>query len=106
MDWVNHLDVGLAGLTTAGFELRDDEAESTTFDKTIFTWAWFLQHQWEPIDRVTLIGGVRHTRHNFFGHETTAETSASYRLPVTGTRVRGNSTRHEVGRAWAGAASP
>ncbi|OGX17754.1 MAG: hypothetical protein A2105_06375 [Omnitrophica WOR_2 bacterium GWF2_63_9] len=90
MDWVNRLDVGPAGLTTTGFELRDDEAESTGFEKTIVTWAWFLQHQWEPIEPLTLLGGVRHLRHNVFGHETTAETSASYRLPATDTRIRGS----------------
>ncbi len=90
MDWVNRFDVGLAGLTTTGFELRNDQGESGSFDKTIFAWAWFLQHQWEPVDRVTLIGGVRHLRHNFFGHETTAETSVSARIPVTETRLRGS----------------
>jgi vitamin B12 transporter len=39
---------------------------------------------------VTLIAGTRHLRHNLFGHETTAEASASYRIPVIETRLRGN----------------
>jgi len=88
MDWLHRVGLGRWGLVTAGFELKDEEAESTRFDKTIFQWAWFLQHQLEVTDRLTLIGGVRNLRHNFFGHETTSEASVSYRLPVTETRLR------------------
>ncbi|MDP3723278.1 MAG: TonB-dependent receptor [Candidatus Omnitrophota bacterium] len=88
MDWLNRFGLDRWGLLTAGFELKDEEAESTGFDKTVFQWAWFLQHQLDVSDRLTLIGGVRNLRHNFFGHETTSEVSASYRVPVTGTRLR------------------
>jgi len=90
MDWLNRFGFGHWGLLTAGFELKDEEAESTGFDKTVFQWAWFLQHQFDLTDRVTLIGGVRNLRHNFFGHETTSEASVSYRVPVTETRLRAN----------------
>ncbi|MBI1992549.1 MAG: TonB-dependent receptor [Candidatus Omnitrophica bacterium] len=90
MDWLNRFGFGRWGLLTTGFELKDEEAESTGFDKTVFQWAWFLQHQLDLTDRVTLIGGVRNLRHNFFGHETTSEVSASYRVPVTETRLRAN----------------
>lgn len=90
MDWLSRLSLGRWGLSTTGFELKDEEAESTRFDKTVFQWAWFLQHQFDVTDRLTLIGGVRTLRHNFFGHETTSEASASYRIPVTETRLRAN----------------
>lgn len=90
MDWLNRLSLGRWGLLTTGFELKDEEAESTGFNKTVFQWAWFLQHQLDVTDRLTLIGGVRNLRHNFFGHETTSEVSASYRVPVTETRLRAN----------------
>ena len=90
MDWLNRLSLGRWGLLTTGFELKDEEAESTGFDKTVFQWAWFLQHQLDVTDRLTLIGGVRNLRHNFFGHETTSEASVSYRVPVTETRLRAN----------------
>lgn len=87
-DWLHRFMLGPFGLTTAGVEFRDDEAESTRFQKTILTWATFVQHQLEFFDRLTLLGGVRHGRHNFFGHETTSEASASYRIPVIETRLR------------------
>ncbi len=90
MDWLNRLSLGQWGVLTTGFELKDEEAESTGFRKTVFQWAWFLQHQLDVTDRLTLIGGVRNLRHNFFGHETTSEVSASYRVPVTETRLRAN----------------
>ncbi len=90
MDWLNRLGLGRWGVLTTGFELKDEEAESTVFNKTVFQWAWFLQHQFDVTDRLTLIGGVRSLRHNFFGHETTSEASASYRVPVTETRLRVN----------------
>ena len=90
MDWLHRVGFGRWGLLTAGFELKDEEAESTGFDKTVFQWAWFLQHQFDLTDRLTLIGGVRNLRHNFFGHETTSEASVSYRVPVTETRLRAN----------------
>ncbi len=90
MDWLHRFGVGRWGLLTAGFELRDEEAEVTGFRKTVFQWAWFLQHQVDVTGRLTLIGGVRNLRHNFFGHETTSEASASFRVPVTETRLRAN----------------
>lgn len=89
-DWVHRLDLDPAGLTVTGFDLRDEEAESTRFTKTVVTWAWFLQHQLDLTDRLTLIGGVRTQRHNTFGQETTSEASASYRVPGTETRLRAN----------------
>jgi len=89
-DWLHRLRLEPLGLTTIGAEVRDEEGEVSTFSKTAFIWAGFLQHQFDPTEHLTLIGGVRHTRHNFFGHETTAEGSASYRIPATGTRLRGS----------------
>ncbi len=88
VDWLHRLHLAPIGLTTLGAEIRDEEAEVSSFSKTAFIWAGFLQHQLDPTEHLTLIGGVRQTHHNFFGHETTAEGSASYRIPATGTRLR------------------
>lgn len=90
MDWLSRFNGGRWGLLTTGFELKDEEAEAESFRKTVFQWAWFLQHQLDLTDRLTVIGGVRNLRHNFFGHETTSEASASFRVPVTETRLRAN----------------
>ena len=89
LDWIHRVNVQSAGLLTTGFQWKDDLAESR-FKSTVKQWAWFLQHQVEPVDRLTLIGGVRINRHGLFGGATTSETSASYRLPVTETTLRGN----------------
>ena len=70
-------------------EFKDEEAEAA-FKNTVTQWAMFFQHQFDCGDRLTLIGGTRHLRHNQFGHDTTAEASASYRVPIIETRVRGN----------------
>jgi vitamin B12 transporter len=89
LDWIHRVNVQSAGLLTMGFQWKDDLAESR-FKNTVKQWAWFLQHQVEPVDRLTLIGGVRINRHGLFGGATTSEASASYRLPVTETTLRGN----------------
>ena len=89
IDWIHHVNLGPAGISTTGFQWKDDTAESR-FTNTVKQWAWFFQHQLDPIDRVTLIGGVRVNRHTLFGAATTSEASASYRIPVTETRVRGS----------------
>lgn len=88
-EWLQRIGFGPFGLSTAGLEFKNEEAESS-FEKTVTQWAVFFQHQLDLGERLTLIGGTRHLRHNMFGHETTAEASASYRIPVIETRVRGN----------------
>ena len=89
IDWIHHVNLGPVGVSTTGFQWKDDTAESR-FQNTIKQWAWFFQHQVDPIERVTLIGGVRINRHSLFGEATTSEASVSYRVPVTDTRLRGN----------------
>jgi vitamin B12 transporter len=88
-EWLQRISWGPVGLSTGGIEFKDEEAESS-FERVVTQWAAFFQHQLELGDRLTLIGGTRHLRHNQFGHETTAEASASYQVPVIDTRVRGN----------------
>ena len=89
MDWIHHVNLGSAGVSTTGFQWKDDTAESR-FKNTVKQWGWFFQHQLNLIDRLTLIGGVRLSRHTLFGEATTSEASVSYRIPVTETRLRGN----------------
>jgi len=89
IDWIHHVNLGPVGVSTTGLQWKDDMAESR-FKNTVKQWAWFFQHQLDPIDRVTLIGGVRLNRHELFGEATTSEASMSYRIPVIETRVRGN----------------
>lgn len=88
-EWLQRISWGRFGLSTGGLEFKDEEAESS-FERTVTQWAAFLQHRVDLWDRLTLIGGTRHLRHNIFGHETVAETSASYRVPVIETRLRGS----------------
>ena len=88
IDWIHHIDLGSAGVSTTGLQWKDDEAESR-FKNTVKQWAWLFQHQLEVQDRLTLIGGVRINEHSLFGEHTTTEASASYRIPVTETTVRG-----------------
>jgi len=88
-EWLQRVSWGSLGLSTGGLEFRDEEAESS-FEQVVTQWAMFVQHQLDLGDRLTVIGGTRHLRHNLFGHETTAEASASYRIPVIDTRLRGN----------------
>jgi len=88
-EWLQRVAWGPLGLSTGGIEFKDEEAEAR-FENVVTQWAVFLQHQLDLGDRLTVIGGSRHLRHNSFGHETTAEASASYRIPVMETRVRGN----------------
>ena len=88
-EWLQRISWGSFGLSTGGMEFKDEEAEAA-FEKTVTQWAMFVQHQLDVGDRLTLIGGTRYLRHNQFGHDTTAEASASYRVPIIDTRVRGN----------------
>jgi len=88
-EWLQRISWGPFGLSTGGVEFKDEEAESS-FEQVVAQWAAFFQHQLTLGDRLTLIGGARHLRHNLFGHDTTAEASASYRIPVIETRLRGN----------------
>ncbi len=89
VEWLQRIAWGPLGHSTAGFEFKDEEAESS-FSETIMQQAVYLQHQLDLGDRLTLIAGARRLRHSMFGYDTTAETSASYRLPVLETRLRGN----------------
>ncbi len=88
-EWLQRISWGSFGLSTGGLEFKDEEAEAA-FDETVTQWAMFFQHQFDFGDRLTLIGGTRYLRHNLFGHDTTAEASASYRIPLIETRLRGN----------------
>jgi vitamin B12 transporter len=87
---INRIDFGTMGLLTIGGQVLDDEAESTSFRKTILRWAWYVQHQVDLTDRFTVIAGVRKVRHNTFGGHLTIEGSASYRVPGTETRLYAN----------------
>lgn len=89
-DWLHRLEFDRVGRTVTGFNIRDDEGETSGFSKTLFMWAWFAQHQLDVTDRLTTIAGVRLQRHNVYGRNTTSEVSASYRVPVTETRLRAN----------------
>ncbi|MBI3319775.1 MAG: TonB-dependent receptor [Candidatus Omnitrophica bacterium] len=89
IDWIHHVTLGSWGVSSTGFQWKDDTAESR-FKSTVKQWDWFFQQQLNPIDRLTLIGGVRLTQHSFFGTNPTTEASASYRIPVTETRLRAN----------------
>ncbi len=49
-------------------------------EKSLFSWAWYLNPHVTLWDRLTLISGVRLFRHNTFGRDETWEASASYAL--------------------------
>ena len=89
LDWIHHIALGALGVSTTGVQWKDDRAESR-FNNTVKQWGWFFQHQLEATDRLTLVGGTRLTEHALFGSVTTSEASASYRLPITETTLRGN----------------
>lgn len=88
-EWLQRISWGPFGRSTGGLEFKDEEAE-LSFEQVVTQWAMFFQHQLDLGERLTLLGGSRHLRHNLFGHDTTAEASASYRVPIIETRLRGN----------------
>ncbi len=91
LESLTRVNLSALGVLTGGFELQNDQAKSiNNFTETVPIRAWFVEHQVELMDRLTLLGGVRRTRHHLFGSQTTTEASASYRIPVIETRLRGN----------------
>ena len=80
VEWRHDVDVADWGGVATGFELKDRRGSSANFDKSLFSWAWYLNPHVTLWDRLTLVSGVRLFRHNTFGRDETWEASASYAL--------------------------
>ncbi|MBN1586214.1 MAG: TonB-dependent receptor [Candidatus Omnitrophica bacterium] len=87
-DFINRFDFGRAGFLTVGYEFRWDKGKTDMFNREIKRNEGFIHHQWDPLENLTLVAGVREADHSTSGRETLPEVSASLRIPETGTRAR------------------
>jgi len=87
-EWRHDLTWGPWGGVSSGFELESQQGDTGDFDKSIFTWSWFINPHVTIADRLTLVAGARLFRHNTFGRDATWEASAAYRLAERGPKLR------------------
>jgi vitamin B12 transporter len=95
LEWQHNFQVGKPLLVTAGYQFREDLADSPTFGtgtetKLISSNAGFAQAQVNMLERIFLTGGVRQDSYNVFGDATTYRATAGYLLKETGTKFRGS----------------
>lgn len=80
---------------TLGFEFEDREADrrqggaNQNFSKAQQTRAVYVQNQWNPIDALTILTGVRQFRESAFGSDRVMDASASYFFDSLGLKLRG-----------------
>lgn len=76
---------------TLGFEVEKREAVNRgSFDEALYIRSWLAQDRIEVDDRLTVLLGLRHDRHDEFGSKTTWRATASYRLGGGRTRLHGS----------------
>ncbi|MEM1138959.1 MAG: TonB-dependent receptor, partial [Pseudomonadota bacterium] len=63
-------------------------ADAAFLDEKVATVAAFAQHQWRPIEGLSLIAGIRADDNEKFGTDVTARGSIAYDIQATGTRLR------------------
>jgi len=88
VEWRHDLDWAEWGGLTSGFEVKSEQGDIGSFDKSALTWAWYLQPHVTLWDRLTLLAGTRVFRHNAFGRDATWELSAAYLLGEHGPKIR------------------
>src|SRR2546422_4907978 len=92
IEWLHNFQVAKPLLLTAGYQFREDQADSPSFGpvtKLLSSHAGFAQAQvnYEPF---LLTSGVRQDSYSAFGDATTYRTTAGYLIPETGTKFRGS----------------
>ena len=94
-EWRNVLTPVEWDKVTVGIEYDDREADRRTgganqnISKAQNTRATYLQNQWNPIEDLTLLGGVRYFHESAFGSDHVFDTSASYFFDPLGLKLRG-----------------
>ncbi len=81
LSWGEQVDVG------TGFEMKSQQGDTGSFDQRVRTWALYAQPSL-TIGPVTVVGGGRLFHHSTFGHDTTYELSAAYRITERGPKLR------------------
>jgi len=80
---------------TLGFEFEDRGADRRTgganqnFSKSQQTKAVYLQNQWNPVEPLTVLTGVRQFRESAFGSDRVWDASTSYFFDSLGLKLRG-----------------
>ncbi len=94
-EWMNRFTPVSWDTVTAGLEYEDREADRRSggadqnFSKAQNTRAAYLQNQWNPMEPLTVITGVRTFRESSFGSDHVWEASTSYFFEPIGFKLRG-----------------
>lgn len=94
-EWLNRFTPVAWDTVLVGLEFDDREADRRTgganqnFSKAMTTWAVYLQNQWQPIEPLTVVAGVRRFRESDFGHDQVFDASAAYFVAPWNMKFRG-----------------
>jgi vitamin B12 transporter len=81
LDWQNTLSLGDQHRVTAGLTAEANHTRNTGFgsiDESQQLFAFFLQDEWTPVERVYLTAGLRSDDHDTFGRATTGRVTAAW----------------------------
>lgn len=96
IEWQHNVQVSKELLLTGGYQYREEQADATSsFSATtpirlLSTHAGYAQAQANIKDRFLMTAGVRQDNYNVFGDATTYRVTGGYRIPETGTKLRGS----------------
>ncbi len=88
VSYQGNLKVADGVLLTFGAESLEDEIDTPTEAAELSLDSLYAQAQLEPLQGLTVTGGVRYDSHELFGSHTTFRTTAAYALKETGTIFR------------------
>ena len=88
-EWRNRFTPVKWDTATLGLEYEDRQADNHSFSKAQSTRAVYLQNQWNPVEPLTVITGVRKFRESAFGSDHVWDASASYFFDPIGLKLRG-----------------
>lgn len=94
-EWMHRLTPVEWDSITFGLEWEDREADRRTgganrnFSKTQTTRALYLQNQWQPLDPLTIVAGLRVFRESAFGFDEVFDGSAAYFVEPWNLKLRG-----------------
>ncbi|MBU1121822.1 MAG: TonB-dependent receptor [Candidatus Omnitrophica bacterium] len=99
IEWQNNIYPTNWMTSTCGFEYEEERgygdgrvaSKPSRFDrKAITTKGYYIQNQFNLLDNLSIIGGLRGDYHELFGSETTYKISTSYIVSKTSTRLKAN----------------
>ncbi len=94
-EWMNRFTPVDWDTVTLGFEFEDREADrrkegaNQNFSKAQTTRAVYLQNQWQPLEPLTILAGVRAFRESSFGRDEVVDASAAHFIAPFNLKLRG-----------------